>query len=62
MACSIAVNVSDSEAVFSVAIFQSLSCVQLFANPWTAVCQTSLSFTVSRSLLTSMSIESDAAI
>ena len=29
---------------------QSLSCVQLFATPWTTACQTSLSITNSRSL------------
>ena len=37
---------------------QSLSCVQLFATPWTATRQASLSITNSRSLLTLMSIES----
>ena len=37
---------------------QSLSRVQLFATPWTAVCQASLSITNSRSLLKLMSIES----
>ena len=37
---------------------QSLSHVQLFANPWTAARQASLSFTISRSLLRLMSIES----
>ena len=37
---------------------QSLSCVQLFATPWTAACQASLSFTNSGSLLKLMSIES----
>ena len=36
------------------------SCVQLFATPWTAAHQASLSFTTSRSLLKFMSIESDA--
>ena len=36
---------------------QSLSRVQLFATPWTAACQASLSFTVSRSLLKLMSVE-----
>ena len=35
-----------------------LSCVKLFAIPWTAVRQASLSFTVSRSLLKLMSIKS----
>ena len=37
---------------------QLLSCVQLFVTPWTVACQTSLSFTVSRSLLKLMFIES----
>ena len=36
---------------------QSLSCVWLFATPWTAAHQTSLSITNSRSLLKLMSIE-----
>ena len=34
---------------FNQQIIQSLSHVQLFATPWTAACQASLSFTVSRS-------------
>ena len=37
---------------------QSLSCVQLFATPWTAGRQASLSITSSQSLLKLMSIES----
>ena len=37
---------------------QSLSCVRLFATPWTVACQTSLSITNSQSLLKLMSIES----
>ena len=37
---------------------QSLSRVRLFATPWTAACQASLSITSSRSLLKLMSIES----
>ena len=37
---------------------QSLSCVWLFATPWTAAHQASLSFTNSQSLLKFMSIES----
>ena len=35
-----------------------LSCVQLFATPWTAAHQASMSFTISWSLLKVMSIES----
>ena len=37
---------------------QSLNCVQFFATPWTAAHQAPLSFTISRSLLKLMSIES----
>ena len=37
---------------------QLLSCVQLFATPWTAACQASLSITNSQSILKLMSIES----
>ena len=37
---------------------QSLSCVRLFATPWTAACQASLSITNSWSLLKLTSIES----
>ena len=37
---------------------QSLSCVQLFATPWTAACQASLLITNSWSLLKAMPIES----
>ena len=37
---------------------QSLSCVWLFATPWTAACQASLSITNSQSLLKFISIES----
>ena len=43
---------------FVIVIVESLSCVQLFVTPWTAACQASLSFTISRSLLRFMSIES----
>ena len=39
-------------------VVQSLSRVWLFATPWTATCQASLSFTVSQSLLKFISIES----
>ena len=44
--------------VLFVAVVQSLSCVWLFAIPWIAARQASLSFTISRSLLKLMSIES----
>ena len=39
-------------------VVQMLSCIQLFATPWTAACQASLSFTISRSLLKLMLTES----
>ena len=46
------------ELKFGVVVVQSLSWVQLFATPWTAACQASLSFTISQSLLKLMSLES----
>ena len=39
-------------------VVQLLSCVRLFATPWIAAHQASLSFAVSRSLLRFMSVES----
>ena len=39
-------------------VVQLLSHVQLFVTPWTAACQASLSFTISRSLLKLISVES----
>ena len=42
----------------SVLVSQSLSCLRLFATPWTAALQPSLSITISQSLLKLMSIES----
>ena len=39
-------------------VVQLLSCVQLFATPWTVACSASLSFTISRSLLRFMTGES----
>ena len=38
-------------------VVQSLSCVSFFVTPWTAACQASMSFTISRSLFKLMSIE-----
>ena len=43
--------------ILVVVIDQPLSSVQLFATPWTAACQASLSFTISWSLLKLMFIE-----
>ena len=42
-----------------VVVIQSLSHIWLFATPWTAAHQTSLSFTISLSLLRLLSIESE---
>ena len=39
-------------------VVQSLSCVWLFATPWTSACQASLFITISLNLLKLMSIES----
>ena len=44
--------------MFHFSSVQSLSHIQLFATPWTAACQASLSITNSGSLLKLMSIES----
>ena len=41
-----------------IVVVQSLNHVQLFATPWTAACQASLSVTLSHSLLKLMSTES----
>ena len=43
---------------YAIFVVQSLNCAQLFATPWTAACQTSSSFTISRRLLKLMRIES----
>ena len=45
------------EFAVSWSVVQSLSFVQLFATPWTAAHQASLSFTIARKLLKLMSIE-----
>ena len=49
---------SPMPGAFQFSSVQSLSRVQLFATPWTAACQASLSITNSQSLLKLMSIES----
>ena len=41
----------------AVVVVESLSHVRLFVTPWTAACQASLSFTISRSLLKLMSMK-----
>ena len=48
---------STQGLAFSFVVVQSFNCVQLFATPWTAARQASLSFITSRSLLKLMSIE-----
>ena len=49
-------NLWEEKCLYALSV-QSLSCVQLFETPWTAVCQASLSITNSQSLLKLMSIE-----
>ena len=51
-------NFKDSLAKPVAVVVQPLSQVQLFATPWTAACQASLSITNSQSLLKLMSITS----
>ena len=48
---------TEGDSSLDVVIVQSLSHVRLFATPWIAACQASLSFTIYRSLLKLMSIE-----
>ena len=48
----------SKEELRKFAVVQSLSHVRLFATPWTAACQASLSITNSQSLLKLMSIKS----
>ena len=43
---------------YSLAVAQSLSCVQLFVTPWTVALQASLSFTICRNLVKLVSVES----
>ena len=47
-----------SQVTHFIFLIQSLCCVQLFATPWTAARQASLSFTTSRSVLKLVSTES----
>ena len=52
------INILLGTFIWLIVVVQLLSCVWLFATPWPAACQASLSFTVSLSLLKLMSIES----
>ena len=54
------IHISYTESGFCIyaIVVQSLSCVRLFATPWTTAHQASLSFTIFWSLLKLMSIES----
>ena len=47
----------NQQGLTVVVVVQSLSCVWLFATPWTAACQSSLSFTISPSLLKFRSVQ-----
>ena len=47
----------NQQGLTVVVVVQSLSCVWLFATPWTAACQSSLSFTISLSLLKLRSVQ-----
>ena len=55
--CTLAINGSQIETRLLFSSLQSLSCVWLFATPWTAAHQASLSITNSRSLIKLMSTE-----
>ena len=49
------ISQKETDKYCMVSSVQSLSCVRLFATPWTAACQASLSITNSQSLLKLMS-------
>ena len=51
-------NIFTNSNLNTVCKADSVSCVWLFVTSWTAVCQSSLSFSVSQSLLKLMSMES----
>ena len=51
-------GIEPGYTVLVIVVIQLLSRVQLFATPWNAACQASLSFTISLSLLKLMSTES----
>ena len=50
------INIQYWYVTNDIVFVQSLSHVWLFATPWTAVCEASLSFTISQSLLKLMSV------
>ena len=58
LARRVAVHSCQNQMICLLSSVQSLSCFRLFATPWTAAHQTSLSITNSQSLLKLMSIES----
>ena len=50
-------EIGTSQSTHCIAVVvQSLSCIRLFATPWTAACQASLSFTISQSVLNSCAL------
>ena len=55
--CYLTISSSVAPSPLQVSSVQSLSCVQLFATPWTVACQASLSITNSWTPLKLMSIE-----
>ena len=58
MSCSLIYHQCLAFCLTFVVIVQLLSCVQLFANPWIAAHQASLSSTICQSFLKPMSIQS----
>ena len=56
--CNTQLKLALDSLVLLLVVVHSLSRVGLFATPWTAACQASLSLTISQSLLRLMSIES----
>ena len=56
--CKFPNQIPDTYSSYCEVNWNLLSCVRLFATPWTAACRASLSFTIFWSLLKFMSIES----
>ena len=49
-------KMNERYIIFVYVVIELLSCLQLFASPWSVACEISLSFTISQNLLKLMSI------
>ena len=55
---TLSLTLMSDQHIYNIVVILSLSGIKLFATSWTAACQASLLFTISRSLLKLMSVES----